>query len=106
MSDLLPQEQEFRIEVVDSGDRCVVRLFGELDLVRADDVHDAVLACPHDRVQVDLAELEFIDSTGLSALLVARRELDSGGRRLELLGAAGATRQLFEAVGLADVLDD
>lgn len=104
MSDLLPQD--FRIEVIDGDDGCIVRLFGELDLVQADDVHDALVACPHPNVVVDLSNVDFIDSTGLSSLLVARRELETDGRRLELRGAAGATRRVFDAVGLADVLDD
>ena len=104
MNDLL--RQEFRMEVVGAGAEYVVRLYGELDLVYADDVHDALVACPGHDVVADLANLEFIDSTGLSALLVARRVLESNGRRLELRGAAGATRRAFEAVGLEDVLDD
>ncbi|MGH8982015.1 MAG: STAS domain-containing protein [Acidimicrobiales bacterium] len=104
MSDQLPQE--FRIEFVDDADACVVRVFGELDLVRADDVRDALAARDNDVVVVDLSHVEFIDSTGVSALLIARRALESSGRCLELRGAAGATRRVFEAIGLDDVLDD
>lgn len=104
MSDPLPEE--FSIEIVGGGDGCVVKLFGELDLVSADGVHDAIVACSAERVVVDLSNVEFIDSTGLAALLVARRELEAGGRGLELRGAAGATRRIFDAIGVADVLDD
>jgi len=101
---LLPQE--FRIEIVGDDEERIVRLYGELDLVCADEVHDALIECPGRGVVADLANLEFIDSTGISALLVARRALESNGRDLELRGAAGATRRVFEAAGLDDVLDD
>lgn len=83
-----------------------VRLYGGLDIVCADDVHDALVGCPGRDVVADLANLELIDSTGLSALLLARHALESSGRRLELRGATGATRRAIEAIGLEDVLDD
>lgn len=104
MNDLLPQV--LRMEIVGAGDECVVRLYGELDLVSADDVREALVGCPARDVVADLTNLEFIDSIGLSALLLARRTLEGDGRRLELRGAAGATRRVIEAVGLEDVLDD
>lgn len=83
----------------------VVRIYGELDLVHGDEVQLA-LESASDDVVVDLSELEFVDSTGLSSLLLARRHLEGRGHALEIRGARGAVRKVFEAAGLADVLDD
>lgn len=99
--------QTFRMEVDDGEPGApVLRLFGELDLVSADAVQHALVAIAKSAVIADLTNLEFIDSSGLAALLRARRRIEEGGHRLEIRGARGATRRVFEAAGLTDVLDD
>jgi len=99
--------QAFRMEVDDDGAGApVLRLFGELDLVSADAVQHALVAIARTAVVADLTNLEFIDSSGLAALLRARRRIEEAGQHLEIRGARGATRRVFEAAGLADVLDD
>lgn len=106
------QPQSFRMEVAaadgaaESRGVHVLRLIGELDLVHADAVQHALLAVAGSDVVADMGALEFIDSQGLSALLVARRRIEEAGHRLRLRGARDATRRVFEAAGLADVLDD
>ena len=80
----------------------VVRLGGELDLYNAHQVRDALLeVCsdsPH-RIVVDLAEVEFIDSTALGVLIEARTKLPN--RRAFLLAAPGLeTRRALEISGL------
>jgi anti-sigma B factor antagonist len=94
-----------RIELVEGDGTRIVRLTGELDLVSADAVRSAVVHAGGPTVVVDLSGLEFIDSSGLSALLTARRQLTSTGHRLVLSGAKGAARRAFEVSGLDDVLE-
>ena len=96
----------FRIEVGCDHGVDVVRLFGELDLVSSEAVERTLVRCAGPVVVADLTELEFIDSTGLSALLLARHAILTRRHRLEIRGAHGPTRRIFEAAGLADVLDD
>ncbi len=99
--------QAFRMEVDDDGTgAAVLGLFGDLDLVSAEAVQQALVALARSTVVADLTNLEFIDSSGLSALLRARRRIEEAGHRLEIRGARGATRRVFEAAGLLDVLDD
>ena len=84
------------------GSACVVRLAGELDLYNADVVRDSladVCANAPERVIVDLAEVEFIDSTALGVLIEARTKLNN--RRAFLLAAPGLeTRRALEISGL------
>jgi anti-sigma B factor antagonist len=81
---------------------CVVRLAGELDLYNAQIVRDALFeACADgpDRVVVDLAEVEFVDSTALGVLIEARTRLPN--RRAFVLAAPGLeTRRALEISGL------
>lgn len=104
MDEMIPQP--LRIEVRCDHGVDVVRLVGELDLVSADEVERTLVERPGPVVVADLSSLEFIDSTGLSALLLARHAVLTRRHRLEIRGARGATRRIFEAAGLSDVLDD
>jgi anti-sigma B factor antagonist len=84
------------------GDACVVRLGGELDLYNAEQVRVALgSACAGSpaRVVVDLAEVEFLDSTALGVLIEARTMLEN--RRAFLLAAPGLeTRRALQISGL------
>ena len=57
------------------GGYAVVALRGELDLIDAADVADALetFAAREPRIIVDLAGLEFIDASGIAALVHGRR---------------------------------
>jgi anti-sigma B factor antagonist len=66
----------FDVAVADAADgRVVLRVSGELDLI-SEPLLEAALAGVVDGrpVTIDLAELAFMDSTGLRALLSAARE--------------------------------
>ena len=59
----------------------VIRLVGELDLYNAPEVRSALLeVCAEEpgRLVVDLAEVDFIDSTALGVLIEARARLANG----------------------------
>ena len=68
----------------------VVRLAGELDLYNAPQLRAALLeVCEEqpERLVIDLAEVEFIDSTALGVLIEARASLEN--RQAFLLAAPG-----------------
>jgi anti-anti-sigma factor len=85
-----------------AGDRVVVHLAGELDLYNANQVRDALLACcdeQPERLVVDLAAVEFIDSTALGVLVEARSRM--ADRQAFALAAPGPeTRRALEVSGL------
>jgi anti-sigma B factor antagonist len=95
-----------RVDPVAGVDRSdgvvVVRLAGELDLYNAHQVREALLACCADspgRLVVDLASVEFIDSTALGVLVEARSRMED--RQAFVLAAPGTeARRALEVSGL------
>jgi anti-sigma B factor antagonist len=80
----------------------VVHLVGELDLYNAPEVRRALLelcAEAPERLVVDLAEVDFVDSTALGVLIEARTKLEN--RRSFLLAAPGLeTHRALQTSGL------
>jgi anti-sigma B factor antagonist len=80
---------------------------GELDVQSVPELR-ACLAEAHDaghtRIVVDLAEVSFIDSLSLSALVAARQKLPEGGR-LAVVAAHEYVLLILQATGLEQVLD-
>jgi anti-sigma B factor antagonist len=55
-------------------------------------------------VQVDLAGVSFIDSSGLRALIVGQRTITESGGALRVSAASDSVRRLFEITGLVERL--
>jgi anti-sigma B factor antagonist len=53
---------------------------------------------------LDLCDLEFLDSSGLSLILRARALLARDDRALAIVCPAGHVRRLIELIGIADLL--
>ena len=85
------------------GDPFVVRLVGDLDVGTAGlfaDTMERVRAEHQVDVVLDVQDLSFVDSQGISALLMARRE----GNRFLLRRPRDSFRKLIDVTGLGDVL--
>lgn len=85
-----------------------VRLRGEIDLDGVDDLVDAVTsATPRDgRVQIDLREVLFIDSAGVTGLNRCRRHaLRHDADVIVICHASSPVARLLDWTGLASVLD-
>jgi anti-anti-sigma factor len=81
-----------------------LRLRGELDLAVADRLSGAIDAAREDgySVLVDLAECEFIDSTGIAVLLRGRSAHAEEGLRLVAARPARQVKRVLELVGMSD----
>ena len=80
----------------------VVRVTGELDLSSADAVRSALESTVTDsaeRVELDLGDLEFLDSSGLSVFV----EL-AGRVPVAIVAASEPVRRIIGVTGLGDVL--
>jgi anti-sigma B factor antagonist len=85
------------------GGGLAVRLGGELDIASLPDVAaqvDALLATEPQRAVLDLAELQFMDSTGVAVLL----RLAHHFAPLEVRHATPAVRRVVQALGLGTAL--
>lgn len=106
---IAPPPPEFAVAVaVDearAGER-TLRPTGELDIGSAPKLERALLDGrePGERVVLDLAGLEFIDSTGLRVIVQAVAAAASGGWELRLRHGRRAVRRVFEISGVADAL--
>jgi len=89
------------------GDTHAITVSGELDLASAPDLEaelQAVEASDARTIMLDLAGLDFIDSTGLRLLLNAHARSRADSDRLVLLRPADGVFRVFEIAGLADRL--
>ncbi|HWK29683.1 MAG TPA: STAS domain-containing protein [Solirubrobacter sp.] len=64
----------FDVTVAEGPERTTIALSGELDLVSAPQLTEALAGAAGRPITIDLRELAFMDSTGLRALLGAARD--------------------------------
>jgi anti-sigma B factor antagonist len=102
-------DDEFKVEMhSDADDVLTVRLSGELDLHEADWVEEAVAAAAphHSKMVVDLHGLDFIDSTGMRALLTLKDRARILGITLDFANPAPSVRRTLGYAGLLGILTE
>jgi anti-anti-sigma factor len=91
------------VAAVDAGK---LDLRGEIDIDVSEAVRERVLRAVRDAagqpVVIDMAEVSFIDSSGLSALVAGLRLAHGHGGDLRLVNVGSKTRRIFEVTGLAE----
>ncbi len=92
----------FDISISQHDGVCVVRMSGELDLASADRLASLLAELSETTVVVDLAELTFIDSSGIAALVAAKDRLGSTGRELVLTRPQPNVDRVLEMTGLEE----
>jgi anti-anti-sigma factor len=86
------------------SDVAVLHLRGELDADTAAELHSTLaelLERPVPRIVVDLTDLKFCDSVGLSAFITSKQVIASRGGWLSFAGANPFLMRLLETVGLS-----
>lgn len=99
--------QLLEISTRQDGAYAVVALYGELDLAAADGLRNRLrTACDENagRVVLDLSELTFIDSTGLSILVEYHNKTRQAGGGLILLDPRPAVVRILDITGLIERL--
>lgn len=91
---------------IDRPAPATVRLSGELDIVGADELQTALEgAALGEHVELDLGGLEFLDSTGLAALIAFAREVHAQGGTLHTTSPPGSeARVVIQLSGLGPQL--
>jgi anti-sigma B factor antagonist len=86
----------------------VLTLAGELDAASApalDERLTELLAEAHASVVLDLVDLQFVDSAGVSVLIRAKKQAEARTARLMLRRPTEQVQRVFALVGLADWLE-
>ena len=96
------------ISIVSQDSIVVLSLVGELDAASVSDLRahfDDLSSRDAADVVIDVARLEFIDSSGLNALAVGARTTKSNGGSLVVAGPSEHLKQVFEIVDLGSELE-
>jgi anti-anti-sigma factor len=101
-----PPPTEFAVGEREDGGTSILRPSGELDIATAPRLERALMdgRKPGDRVVLDLADLEFIDSTGLRVIIRGVEAARRGGWDLRLREGPPAVHRVFEIAGILDAL--
>jgi anti-sigma B factor antagonist len=81
----------------------VVRVRGEIDMAAAPVFRErltAVIESNGDDVVIDLADVSFMDSSGLVVLVEAHQKLESASRKLLIARPSPAVTRVLEVTGL------
>ena len=100
-------QSHFRVEGRRQGPAQILAVSGELDLAAAASLEeelDGALTGGAEVIVVDLRDLDFIDSTGLSVLVRAHQRAQEGGLELGLINPGAQVDRLLSLTGLAQRL--
>ena len=99
--------KDFSRAVRTIGDVNLVALQGELDLATSPELEEQlrrVWDTSNEQLVIDLRELEFMDSTGLSIIVKAHQRLTDEGRQLSLVRGSQQVQRLLDLTGVSERL--
>ena len=102
----MPTLEEFEIGATTQGGVTIISPRGELDIATAPAFRDAIVTAFAGAryVVADLADLTFLDSSGLAVLAVAHKRADECGARFEIANPREQARSLMELTGVDNVV--
>jgi anti-anti-sigma factor len=98
----------FKMETDQKTGELLVRLYGEFDILAFGEVDQLLTEAQSDsdeRVVVDLRPVEFIDSSGIRALVRAHKRAAESGGEFRLIRGPKTVHRVFELAGLDTRLD-
>jgi anti-anti-sigma factor len=87
------------------GRTAVIALTGELDLAGAAALEQELALLQADALVVDLRGLEFMDSSGLRALVTSAQRAQDSGRRFALIPGAAQVMRVFDITRMRERLE-
>jgi len=106
MSDAVPEVLHVEVSHPTGGVVLVV-LAGELDLVSVGQLQSRIADVDLEEsahVVIDLAGLDFVDSTGINALLRSVRNIEARGATAALAAPSPVTRRVFEIARVSQLV--
>jgi anti-anti-sigma factor len=101
-------QSNFNVKTDDDAQAVVIRVTGELDLASSPALEQELergAAAGAQLVIVDLRQLEFMDSTGLSVLVRAHQRATENGQRFGVVKGPQQVQRLLSLTGVADRLN-
>jgi anti-sigma B factor antagonist len=99
--------QPFSLEPITAGADCaVLRIGGEVDVYTAPQLRESIIDLVSDgarHIIADLREVDFLDSTGLGALVGSLKRLREQDGSLKLVTDADRVLRIFRLTGLVHV---
>jgi anti-anti-sigma factor len=94
------------VSIAQTADRIVVSVGGECDMSSSDGLASALDAAMESAlpVEVDLAELRFLDSSGIHVLVTAYRTAQSRRTTVHVTRATGMVATVLELTGVGALL--
>jgi anti-sigma B factor antagonist len=100
-------QNHFRVDVRNDGRASVITVSGELDLASSAALEEELARVAEsgaEQVIVDLRELEFMDSTGLSTLVKAHQRAVESGQRFGVVRGPQQVQRLLSLTGVEERL--
>ena len=102
--------QTARMNITESkhGGTLVIAPSGRLDTTSTPAFQERLLNCiagGGTSVLLDLADVDYISSAGLRALLIATKRVQAGGGRFAICALADNVREVFQISGFYTILD-
>ncbi|MDG5787936.1 STAS domain-containing protein [Evansella sp. AB-P1] len=96
------------VNIQENNNETVVFLDGEVDVYTASILKEKLNPLAegtNQSIVVDLAKVNYIDSTGLGVFIGVLKAVDKKGSNLKISGANPRVKRLFEITGLNEVMD-
>jgi anti-anti-sigma factor len=108
---MFPGPSDLEVTIVRVDDVVTATVVGEIDLATSTQLNrelDTALDCepPPARLRIDLAQVNFMDTSGVAVLLKARRRALEVGARFSVSSTSPAIKRLLEITGLTALLAD
>ena len=97
-------DEQLRIEIRNGTEPVEVTLIGAIDLPTEGQVVEALSGVAGQAVIVDLSRVEFIDSSGIRALIIANKNSETAGGSLLLRSPASAPARVLEMTGISECI--
>lgn len=99
--------ESFRLQSSERNGCAVLQVFGEVDLASAPQLREALTTLVADgelRIVVDLSATDFLDSTGLGALVTGLRRVRARGGSMKVVCTSPRVCKVFEITSIDKVL--
>ena len=98
-------KEELRIEKIKNGNILTCKLSGWLDPNTSPNLISEINLNDVKTLIFDMANVEYIFSSGIRALLMLQKMLEKSGGKIKIINVSDNIRNIFEYAGLDSMLD-